>query len=167
MVSKNKFRIMSWNHLKPAVHRNWLIALAGLMWTGVGVMLCRLAFIWLTADEKNPLLLDESIGAGLAVAGYYFGLSRVAHRNIKHLCMLPEKAFVLSFLPWKSYLMIGMMMITGITLRTSAIPKLYLAILYIAMGGSLILGSLHYHRRLWRVVIEKKPCHVDEEPEAQ
>ncbi|MBI3586491.1 MAG: hypothetical protein HY088_05125, partial [Ignavibacteriales bacterium] len=49
--------LSGWHQLKPAVHRNWLIALGGLMWTGVGVMLCRFAFIWLTADEKNPLLL--------------------------------------------------------------------------------------------------------------
>lgn len=158
---------MSWQNLKPAVHRNWLIALGGLMWTGVGVMLCWLAFIWLNADETNPFWLDEAIGVGLAVAGYYFGVSRVAHRNINHLCLLPEKAFVLAFLPWKSYLMIGIMILTGITLRNSSIPKIYLAIPYTAMGGSLILGSLHYHRRWWRVVIEKKPCVSEEEPNAK
>lgn len=137
------------------------------MWTGVGVMLCWLAFIWLNADETNPFWLDEAIGVGLAVAGYYFGVSRVAHRNINHLCLLPEKAFVLAFLPWKSYLMIGIMILTGITLRNSSIPKIYLAIPYTAMGGSLILGSLHYHRRWWRVVIGKKPCVSEEEPNAK
>ncbi len=130
-------------------------------------MLCRLAFLWLNADESNSFLVGETIGAGLAVAGYYFGLSRIAHQNIRHLCLLPEKAFVLSFLSWKSYLMIGLMMAAGITLRTSSIPKLYLVIPYFAMGGSLILGSFHYHKRLWRIVIEKKPCHVDEEPAAK
>ena len=38
---------MSLTRLKPAVPKHWLIAIAGLVWSGAGGMLCRMAWGWL------------------------------------------------------------------------------------------------------------------------
>jgi hypothetical protein len=51
-----------------------------------------------------------------------------------------------AFIPWKSYLMIAVMVIMGGLLRHSMIPKKELAILYIGIGLALILSSVRYIR---------------------
>jgi len=55
---------------------------------------------------------------------------------------------VFSFMPWKSYLIITIMMATGFLLRNSPVPKLYLSVIYAGIGGALILSSLRYLRYL-------------------
>ena len=58
------------------------------------------------------------------------------------------KRCVFAFMPWKSYILVIIMMATGILLRHSPIPKLYLAVLYAAIGTALILSSIRYLRYL-------------------
>jgi hypothetical protein len=55
---------------------------------------------------------------------------------------------VFSFMPWKSYILITIMIVMGATLRHSALPKPYLAALYSAIGTALILSSIRYFRFL-------------------
>ncbi len=147
---------MSLNRLKPAVTKSWLIALAGLMWTGVGVMLCRLAYVWLTVINKGMAAGLGSIGLAMAVAAYYFGFSKIARKNIKRISQLVEKTCIFAFQTWKGYLIIGFMIALGIILRNSAVPKQYLAIVYATIGGAIFLSSFHYYGTLWRMVIQRE-----------
>jgi len=143
------------NSLKPAVTKSWLIALAGLMWTGVGVMLCRLAYVWLAVVNRGMAASLGLLGAVMAVAAYYFGFSKIARKNIKRLCLLTERTCVFAFQTWKGYLIIGFMIALGIILRNSAIPKQYLAIIYVTIGGAIFLSSFHYYGLLWRLTVQK------------
>ncbi len=146
---------MTLNSLKPGVTKSWLIALAGLMWTGVGVMLCRLAYIWLAVLHRAIGASLGLFGMGMAVAAYYLGFSKIAEKNIKRLCLLTEKTCVFAFQTWKSYLIIGFMITLGITLRNSAIPKQYLAVIYTTIGGAIFLSSFHYYGLLWKMVVQE------------
>ncbi len=146
---------MTVDSLKPAVTKSWLIALAGLMWTGVGVMLCRLAYVWLAVTNRGLALGFGSIGAAMAVAAYYFGFSKIARRNIERISLLVEKTCIFAFQTWKGYLIIGFMIALGIILRNSAVPKQYLAIVYTTIGGAIFLSSFHYYGVLWRMVVQK------------
>jgi hypothetical protein len=85
-------------------------------------------------------------GAGILIAllVYRFGLLKVVDKNIARLLPSEEKRCIFSFMPWKSYLIIPVMIALGLLLRHSAIPKPYLAILYIGMGLALLLSSLRY-----------------------
>jgi energy-converting hydrogenase Eha subunit C len=51
---------------------------------------------------------------------------------------------------WKSYIIVVVMVTMGTLLRHSAIPKIYLSILYIGIGLSLVLSSIRYLRVLLR-----------------
>jgi len=55
---------------------------------------------------------------------------------------------IFSFIPWKSYILIIIMIAIGFLLRHSPIPKLYLAVLYTGIGTALILSSVRYLRYL-------------------
>ena len=65
--------------------------------------------------------------------------------------------FFLPFQAWKSYLIIVAMIVLGVTLRNSAIPKNVLAVAYTAVGGALFLGSFHYYRHLGTLDADHRP----------
>jgi hypothetical protein len=69
---------------------------------------------------------------------------------------LPAKGCLFAFQAWRSYLIIGVMIGLGFVLRHSQIPKAYLAIVYFAVGGALILASFHYYACLWRTLVSKE-----------
>ncbi len=148
---------MTLNSLKPAVTKSWLIAVAGLMWTAVGVMLCRLAYVWLAVINTGMAARLGLLGAVMAVAAYYFGFSKIAQQNIKRLYLLTERTCVFAFQTWKGYLIIGLMITLGMILRHSAVPKQYLAIVYTTIGGAIFLSSFHYYGLLWKMVVQKNP----------
>ncbi len=141
--------------LKPGVTKPWLVAIAGFMWTGVGVMLCRLAYHWFIAINTGAAVILGSLSAVMALAAYQFGFSKMAHKNMKRLCLLTERTCVFAFQTWKGYLIIGFMIILGAVLRSSPIPKPYLAIVYSTIGGAIFLSSFHYYGLLWRLVAQK------------
>jgi len=146
---------MTLKSLRPAVSRSWLIAIAGLMWTWVGVMLCGLAYHWFVAINTGVAVILGSLGAVMAFAAYHFGFSKIVQRNIKRLCLLTERTCVFAFQTWKGYLIIGFMIILGAILRSSPIPKPYLAIIYTTIGGAIFLSSFHYYGLLWKLVARK------------
>ena len=149
---------MFFNRIKPAVSKCWLIAFGGLMWSTVGAMLCSMAYYWLKEVDWLTAFPFGLFGVILSLAAYCFGFSGIARKNIDRICLLPEKGCIFAFQAWKSYLIIAIMILLGIILRHSPIPKHYLAIVYITIGGALLLSSLHYYRGLWRLLILKKPC---------
>ena len=144
--------------LNPAVSKYWLIALAGLMWSIVGIMLCHLAYIWLAKMNWSLGLPLGSLGiiSALAVHGYCF--SKIALKNIDRLCLISDKCCIFAFQAWKSYLIIVFMIMLGMVLRNLPIPKHFLAVIYTAIGGALFVSSFHFYRCIWRVKILKQPC---------
>jgi hypothetical protein len=144
--------------LNPAVSKYWLIALAGLMWSAVGIMLLRLAYIWLATVKWSLGLPLGSLGIISALAAYRYGFSKIALKNIARLCLLPDKYCIFAFQAWKSYLIIIFMIMLGITLRYSPIPRHFLAVIYATIGGALFLSSFHFYQRIWQIKILKQPC---------
>jgi len=134
--------------LNPAVSKYWLIALAGLIWSMVGIMLCRLAYIWLSSVNWTLGLPLGLMGIISALAVYGFGFSKIALKNIDRLCLLPDK----------SCIFIIFMIMLGIALRNSPLPRHLLAVIYAAIGGALFFSSFHFYRCIWRVKILKQSC---------
>jgi hypothetical protein len=149
---------MTLKSLKPAVSKTWLIVLAGLMWSVVGLMLCRLAYHWLVVIRWRRVVPLELLGIILALTAHKFCFSRIAQKNIARLSLITEKTCLFAFQKWKSYFLIVLMIVLGIALRNLPIPRLYLAVLYTTIGGALFLASLQYYRCLWRIVVQRGPC---------
>ena len=144
--------------LKPSVSKYWLLTLAGLVWSTTGLMLCRLAYRWFIAMCWNGAIPLGIISILLASVVYRLGFSKIARININRLCMLTERTCIFAFQTWRGYLIIGVMILLGSTLRGSMIPRYYLAVLYTTIGGALFLASLSYYKLLWRTVVRKEPC---------
>jgi hypothetical protein len=130
---------------KPAVPRNWLLSIAGAIWSIVGIILCYVAFTWVKM-LKIELVFDlEMLGVLFAFLVYRWGFSRIVRKNITRIDSSPENPCLFSFQAWKSYLMLIIMITLGYVLRHSVIPKPYLSVLYTTIGFALILSSIHYY----------------------
>lgn len=140
---------------KPAVTKNVLLFLAGLVWACVGVMLLFLAFSWLINVSHARLCLFGGAGILFALLIHHFGFLKIVDKNLDRILPMDDKQCMFSFIPWKSYLIIAVMITMGSVLRHSAIPKPYLAVLYTAIGLALLLSSVRYLRMFFRGV--KKP----------
>lgn len=137
---------------KPAVSKKVVLFLAGFVWVCVGIMLLFLAFSWLLIIPNFNIYLFVGGGIVLALLVQHFGFLKIVDKNLKRIVAMNEKICLFSFIPWKSYIIIVIMITMGVILRHSAIPKHYLAILYIGIGLALILSSIRYLRAFVREI---------------
>jgi len=77
--------------LKPAATKSWLQLMAGVMWSGVGVMLVRFAWRWLTEVKFSIEMLLLIAGLALATGIYVWGFSKLAKKNIRRIEAIPEQ----------------------------------------------------------------------------
>ncbi|MBC8413274.1 MAG: hypothetical protein ISR96_13365 [Nitrospira sp.] len=136
----------------PAVDKNFLLFLSGLTWTFVGVLLCNLAATWLVLAEGDNARWLAVGGIVFALCVHHFGFLKLVDKNIDRIIDKKGKVCVFGFQPWKSYLIILVMITMGSALRHSSLPKQYLAIIYIGFGGAMFLSSLRYYRILLRQI---------------
>jgi uncharacterized membrane protein len=134
----------------PAVDKRLLIFLSGILWSLVGIMLCKLAMNWLSLTSRQNTVCPGITGVVLAVLIYYFGFLKLVNKNTGRILSKEGKVCIFAFQPWKSYLIILVMIGVGTILRHSSMPKHYLAIIYIGFGGAMILSSLVYYRHFFR-----------------
>lgn len=132
---------------KPAVPKKVLLVFAGLMWFSVGIMLSTMAFRWLYDYEGNSWLYAVS-GFIAALIIHHFGFLKIVDKNLGRISRLPGKPCIFSFISWKSYVTILIMVTLGITLRHSSIPKQFLSLIYLGIGFALFLSSIRYFRNL-------------------
>ena len=127
----------------PIVSVKWLFIISGLMWNAVGVILIRLAHDWLSEPGLEQGLILAMFGVGAAVVIFLILFRPVSRVNIKRLQSLPQRANIFAFQAWHGYPLIIFMMTLGLTLRhLSIIPKQYLAVLYIGIGGAISTAGL-------------------------
>ena len=81
---------------------------------------------------------------------HHFGFLKIADKNLRRLLPLTEKKCIFSFITWKSYLVVVIMIGFGITLRHSGIPRQYLSVIYNCIGLALFLSGLRYIRNAIR-----------------
>lgn len=133
---------------KPAVPKKILLFIAGLMWCGVGIMLTSMAVHWLKVYDGSPWYFAVP-GIIAALVIHHFGFLKIVDKNLGRIARLPGKPCIFSFISWKSYLIILIMVTLGITLRHSPIQKHWLSIIYLGIGLSLFLSSIRYFRNLF------------------
>ena len=147
---------MNTEKFTPAVDKKILVLLAGLMWCGVGIMLVAFAISWLNKYEGPGVVLFFTAGFIVAMPIHFFGFLKLAEKNINRLLPLTEKKCVFSFMTWRSYLIVLVMVSMGIALRHSAIPKQYLSILYNGIGLALFLSGIRYFRFFFVLLFNKE-----------
>ena len=142
--------------LRPAVDKKILVLMAGVMWCGVGVMLLSYSVSWLSSFPGKSLLIYGSAGFLAAMPIHHFGFLRLADKNLARLLPMTEKKCFFSFMTWKSYLIVPVMVSMGIFLRNSPLPKEYLSVIYTGIGLGLFLSGIRYFRFFFSLLLFKK-----------
>lgn len=140
----------------PAVDKSVLILMAALMWCGVGIMLMRYAVSWLSSCSTREQIFFYTLGFLAAMPIHHFGFLKIADKNLNRILALTEKTSPFSFMTWKSYLIVLIMVSMGIALRHSSLPKRYLSILYNGIGLALFLSGIRYFRFFFKLIFAKR-----------
>jgi len=144
------------NRFKPSADKRILVLLAGLMWCGVGIMLVRFAVTWLSSWNCREAGLFYIAGFLAAMPIHHFGFLKIADKNLKRLLPLTEKRCLFSFMTWRSYIIVLVMVTLGILLRHSSFPKNYLSVLYNGIGLALFLSGIRYLRFFYKLISTKE-----------
>ncbi len=140
---------------RPVVDKSVLVLLAGLLWCGVGIMLISYAVSWLKSCSGRDQLIFGISGFLAAMLIHHLGFMKIADKNLARLLPLTEKKCLFSFMSWKSYLIVPVMVSMGIFLRHSPVPKQYLAVIYNGIGLGLCLSGIRYFRFFILLLTEK------------
>lgn len=137
---------------KPGVPKNILLLLAGLTWIVVGIFLNSLSYSWL--KERDTYIVVIMVMAGLlsAVLIHIFGFSKIVNKNLQRIIPMDGKRCIFSFIPWRSYIIISIMILMGSFIRHSTIPKVYLSVIYTGIGAAMILSGSKYLIVLKKVI---------------
>jgi len=142
------------DRLRPAVANSTLILLAGLVWTGVGILLLSYSWSWLSVESQATVYLFSAAGVAAALIIHHFGFLRIADRNLERILRTEDRKCLFAFIPYRSYLTIALMVLMGALLRHSSIPRTYLSVLYTGIGLALVLSSVRY-LRIYRKELRK------------
>lgn len=137
---------MKLHNLIPAVSIKWLLLIAGALWTGVGLILCDIASVWLSHTTWSTAASIGIGGFAVGIIVYRFGFRQIARHNLQRIHMMKGPAWILAFQAPRSYGIMVFMIALGFGLRHSDFPKAALAGIYLTVGLGLLLGSIQYYR---------------------
>ncbi len=142
--------------MKFNVRRHYLLALAGTLWTLIGAFLSLRGVDWILEATSGSLPLLAGVGVFGGFGIYFFALSKIAQQNVLRISALPPLTPITSFLAPRGYVMIAGMILLGLLLRNSSLPRMYLSPFYIGMGLALFLGSIEFHRSFFRGIARER-----------
>lgn len=147
---------MEIKRLTPSVDKRILVLLAGIIWCFVGLILVRYSVSWLLHYSGREQTICYAAGFLTAMPVHHFGFLRIADKNLNRLLPLSEKRCLFSFMTWRSYLIVLIMVSMGIILRHSSLPKHYLSVLYTGIGLALFLSGIRYFRFFFKLILTKR-----------
>lgn len=140
--------------INPLVKKPVLLLIAGVLWFCVGLMLVTMAAIWLKNSQSEWAVFFALSGFLAALVIHHFGFLRIVDKNLGRIKKIDGKHSAFGFMPWKSYILIAVMMTMGILLRHSGIPKEFLSVIYLGIGTALALSSSRYFHNIRKYAAE-------------
>ncbi len=125
------------NRLKPGANRGVHLFAAPLLWTGVGSMLMVRGWGWVGPGRHWYVLLALVLGTIKSLAI----LDRSARRGIERMVHLRDGTCLGAVYSWKTWLLVALMIGSGILLRTFYTPGVAIGVLYLAVGWGLLFSS--------------------------
>jgi hypothetical protein len=124
--------------IKPGVNRKVHLFAAALLWTVVGMVLLIRGWGWI-----DPVVNSWFVPAALALGTLksVFILDRSAGRVVERIVLLSDGACLGAVYSWKTWMLVVVMITSGILLRTFFEPGKYIGTVYCAIGWALVLSS--------------------------
>jgi hypothetical protein len=126
--------------MKPGVSKAVHFFAAPLIWTAVGIMLMERGLGWMGLHITLRLLL---IALLVGTAKSLTVLDKTAKKTLSRIMGFGDNTCIGAVYPWKTWLLVFLMMAFGIALRILTEPGLFLGAIYFAIGWALLLSSRH------------------------
>jgi hypothetical protein len=134
---------------KPAAPVRVHLMVAALMWTAAGVMLVTRALIWLVRIDAGLAIGLGAVALVIGGAKGWFVLRKSAKRISNRIHSRGDGRCIGGFISWKTWLLVAVMMGSGIALRHSTMSRTILGVVYLAIGTALLSASCHFWGRLF------------------
>lgn len=142
-------RLMGWlERWKPAAGVRTHLYSAALLWTVVGLGLSAAGIAWCFGSDLPWALVLAGVGVAAGLVKGRYVLRTMAERNAARIIVRGDGRCLGGFLSLKTWLLVVLMMTSGIILRRSAVPRPVLGVLYSAVGTALLVGCV----TLWRAI---------------
>jgi hypothetical protein len=126
--------------LKPGVNRAVHLFAAPLLWTVIGSLLIIRGAGYIGYGQ-GWWYIGLALTAGTAKS--VFILDRTARRGVKRIVSMSDGTCLGAVYSWKTWMLVGLMIASGILLRTFVDPGAGIGTLYVAIGWALLLSSRH------------------------
>ncbi len=124
--------------LKPGVPRSVHLFAAPLLWIVIGCLLMTRGFIWMGTGEGRWLLVLSFV---LGTLKSRLVLDKVARKSTQRIVQFKDGTCLGAIYSWKSWLMVAVMMTTGLVIRRVGHPGHWIGMLYCAIGWALCFSS--------------------------
>ena len=146
------------------VKKNTLLLLACLVWSAAGFNILR---IGLSAYPAYRTLVNYLLSAVVFAVFQKFIFGKLVKKHTARISAYEEELhFFLKFFDVKSFIIMAVMMSSGIWLRSSGIaPDRFIAVFYTGLGASLLTAGIRFGYQFVRAVIaagEEKTAFQDE-----
>lgn len=124
--------------LKPGVNRRVHLFAAPLLWTVVGASLLIRGWEWIGPGTNRWFVL---LAVVLGTVKSLLILDKTARRVLARIISLRDGTCLGAVYSWKTWLLVVLMMGSGIVLRRFFTPGVMIGTLYAAVGWALLLSS--------------------------
>jgi hypothetical protein len=131
---------------KPAARAKTHLLAAALLWTVVGLGLTAAGLVWSFGSALPWSLLLAAAGVAAGTVKGSLVIRKMADWNTARIIARGDGRCLGGFLAPKTWLLIIIMMGSGILLRRSGVPRPILGVLYTAVGTGLLFGGW----QLWK-----------------
>jgi len=131
---------------KPSARAKTHLLAAALLWTVVGLGLTAAGLVWSFSSALPWSLLLAVAGIAAGTVKGRLVILKMADRNTARIIARGDGHSLVGFLAPKTWLLIIIMMGSGILLRRSGVPRPILGVLYTAVGTGLFIGGW----QLWK-----------------
>jgi hypothetical protein len=133
---------------KPGGQRKSHLLLAACLWTTVGTILMGRGTYWLYGSDLLVLILPAIL---LGTLKSHFILDKTAKRSIYRIQLLADGTCLGAVYSKKTWLLVLFMMVFGMLLRHSSLPRPLLGMMYIIVGWALFWSSRNGWQA-WRTI---------------
>ena len=130
----------------PGVSKRHLLFVAAVVWSFAGFKLNSIGFVLF---HHIPGIFAYKLAGCIILGALFFILmfKKLSKKHVVRIFNLPsEKPFVFFFFNLRSYILMSVMMTSGIlTRKFELIPNEYIAVIYVVMGIPLLLSSFRFY----------------------
>jgi hypothetical protein len=135
--------LMNWaERWKPAAGVRAHLFAASILWTLVGLGLTAAGLVWCSGSAFPWSIALAAAGVAAGLAKGRFIIRGMADRNAARIIARGDGRCLGGFLSAKTWLLVALMMTSGILLRRSSVPRPVLGFIYTAVGTALLVGCV-------------------------